>query len=492
MTTVGIISISLGMRRVASSTRAGTGKRPRMGPSTKPRKRSSVVQIPPDTTWKKSRDQRALVAMAATKPASTAATAYRPRSGTIRKSLLTGWARPAPTATAGEPDGSGARACWAISVMSHCLCQELASRQAYCLSGTGPGGPMVTATPAAAMGPRCAGLGARPCGRPGLVGWSGLVGGCLYPQERVGGDAGDVDGRRVPDPVGVPRDGVAPDRDGQGPDSAHQHAGGGVVRRGEVDVPGDVVDTDGVALDDVAVQVLARCVHVDGHPRLAVALDEVVSNGVVVVGSPRQRHRQQDPGTLALGAVADDRVVLDQVVVHAPSRWHQLALHEGGGRVARHGDAAVQDVAPHNVVLDHVVVRRPARVSDQGAARVVLHQVAGDHRVGSDHEVDALAAVAGDLARGVALAVVRGADGGAGRVAQVVAPHDVAADGHVGNGVAGLAYDQDALPGRPSTVRPSTVVPGTGTVTPTSEPEASMVASTPTKVRGLVTTTPPW
>src|SRR5579875_738037 len=102
VTTVGMMSSILGISRVVTSTRAGIERRPRIGPSTNPRKRSSAVQKPPPTTWKKSTAQLALVPTATANPTRATPTMGRPPRGTMSNS---GRIRPggAPVAPAGGP-----------------------------------------------------------------------------------------------------------------------------------------------------------------------------------------------------------------------------------------------------------------------------------------------------------------------------------------------------------------------------------------------------
>src|SRR3954454_12952433 len=95
VTSVGMMSRSFGMRRVVSSTRAGIASRPRIGPSTNPRKRSNDVHRPPAATWKNSSAHSRAAAIATTSATSTAPTIGRPRSGTISKSARGGASRAA-------------------------------------------------------------------------------------------------------------------------------------------------------------------------------------------------------------------------------------------------------------------------------------------------------------------------------------------------------------------------------------------------------------
>src|SRR4051794_11074198 len=81
-----MMSSSFGISRVVSSTRAGIASRPRIGPSTNPRKRSNDVHSPPAATWKNSSAHSRSAAIATTSATSTAPTIGRPRSGTISKS----------------------------------------------------------------------------------------------------------------------------------------------------------------------------------------------------------------------------------------------------------------------------------------------------------------------------------------------------------------------------------------------------------------------
>ncbi len=51
VTSVGMITSIFGMKRFVNSTRAGTGSMRRIGPITKPTKRSIDVHSAPPTTW---------------------------------------------------------------------------------------------------------------------------------------------------------------------------------------------------------------------------------------------------------------------------------------------------------------------------------------------------------------------------------------------------------------------------------------------------------
>src|SRR3954447_24655989 len=84
------------MKRFENSTRAGGGIDRRIGPTTKPTKRSIAVQSPPPTTWQKTSPQRASRAIATTTPMSTSATIGSALRGTISN----GWATGASAATA--------------------------------------------------------------------------------------------------------------------------------------------------------------------------------------------------------------------------------------------------------------------------------------------------------------------------------------------------------------------------------------------------------
>src|SRR3954471_12688768 len=104
VTSVGMMSNSFGMRRVVSSTRAGIPRRPRIGPRTKPRKRSNEVHRPPAATWKNSSAHSLFATIAATSATRTTATTGRPRSGTTWKSGRGG----AATAAAGASSATSA------------------------------------------------------------------------------------------------------------------------------------------------------------------------------------------------------------------------------------------------------------------------------------------------------------------------------------------------------------------------------------------------
>src|SRR3954453_8761505 len=81
-----MMSSSFGISRVVSSTRAGIASRPRIGPSTNPRKRSNDAHSPPPATGRNSRPHSRPPAIAPHTATSTPATIGRPRSGTISKS----------------------------------------------------------------------------------------------------------------------------------------------------------------------------------------------------------------------------------------------------------------------------------------------------------------------------------------------------------------------------------------------------------------------
>src|SRR5579875_1140128 len=94
----------------------------------------------------------------------------------------------------------------------------------------------------------------------------------------------------------------------------------------------------------------------DGHAGLAVTGDSVVLHDVVVDRPAKQPRSKQNAGALASNPVADDRVVLDQVVIDASGSRLQGALLVPLGRVARYRDAAVQGVVLDGVG-DYAVVR---------------------------------------------------------------------------------------------------------------------------------------
>src|ERR1700761_9480889 len=81
-----MISTILGISLGVNSTRAGTDILPMIGPRTRPRKRSMMVQAAPPATWKNSSGHSLLEAMAAISPAMMTPTIGSPLSGTISKS----------------------------------------------------------------------------------------------------------------------------------------------------------------------------------------------------------------------------------------------------------------------------------------------------------------------------------------------------------------------------------------------------------------------
>src|SRR5579875_553993 len=85
-----MISSIWGISRRVSAMRAGTSMRARMGPITKPMKRSMAVQSAPQLTWRKFNAHNELLVMAATRPAITAATTHRPRIGMIGPDVSAG------------------------------------------------------------------------------------------------------------------------------------------------------------------------------------------------------------------------------------------------------------------------------------------------------------------------------------------------------------------------------------------------------------------
>src|ERR1700739_1091669 len=107
-----MISPILGISLVVTSPRAGIDIRPMMGPRTRPRNRSMIVQAAPPATWKNSSGHRLLTAMARRTPGITIATRIRPFLGTISKSGL---------GTAGGAAAAGAASVGtAISVTLEC------------------------------------------------------------------------------------------------------------------------------------------------------------------------------------------------------------------------------------------------------------------------------------------------------------------------------------------------------------------------------------
>ena len=66
VTTIGMMMTIFGISRVVNSIRAGIDIEPMIGPSTRPRKRSMIVQAAPPATWRKSSGQSRSAAIAAT------------------------------------------------------------------------------------------------------------------------------------------------------------------------------------------------------------------------------------------------------------------------------------------------------------------------------------------------------------------------------------------------------------------------------------------
>ena len=73
--------------------RAGMDKRPKIGPTTKPTNRSTAVQSPPPTTWKKSIAHNLFEAIAATSATKTTPTMGSAFLGTMSKFREGGAAR---------------------------------------------------------------------------------------------------------------------------------------------------------------------------------------------------------------------------------------------------------------------------------------------------------------------------------------------------------------------------------------------------------------
>src|ERR1700712_3047435 len=86
VTTVGMISTIFGISLVVNSTRAGIDRRPMIGPSTSPRKRSMIVQAEPNTTCMNSIGHSLSTAIATISTMNAIATSTSPRFGTISKS----------------------------------------------------------------------------------------------------------------------------------------------------------------------------------------------------------------------------------------------------------------------------------------------------------------------------------------------------------------------------------------------------------------------
>src|ERR1700744_1299625 len=101
-----MIRTIFGISLVVILIRAGTAILPRIGPSTKPRKRSMIVQAAPKATWKKVSGQSSLTAIATTRAAKTIATGMSPRRGTI-------WKAGVSIGGPGGGPGGGAGVVWA-------------------------------------------------------------------------------------------------------------------------------------------------------------------------------------------------------------------------------------------------------------------------------------------------------------------------------------------------------------------------------------------
>jgi hypothetical protein len=149
------------------------------------------------------------------------------------------------------------------------------------------------------------------------------------------------------------------------------------------------------------------------------------------------------PAPLAPQSVVRHHVALDDVVVDARHRRLRPApLIEGKGVVPGNGDPAVGEVVGHVVVGHGVAVRRTGVVAQQHPAGVVGRDVVADRGEGDGGEVDALAAVTGDLPGRRAFEV-----GGLRRreaEAQIVVHHGAVADRDAGD-VAPQPGGQDAL-----------------------------------------------
>src|SRR5262249_13823688 len=81
-----MITTIFGINRVVNWIRAGTGICPMIGPRTRPRNRSMIVQPAPNATWKKVSGHNVLTAIATIRPISTTAAIASPARGTIWKS----------------------------------------------------------------------------------------------------------------------------------------------------------------------------------------------------------------------------------------------------------------------------------------------------------------------------------------------------------------------------------------------------------------------
>src|SRR5579875_275900 len=82
-TSVGMSSTILGMNRAMNSARAGIDKRPMIGPTTRPTKRSMAVHSAPPATWLNMSAQVQLPAIATITKMTTAPTMGNPFNGTI-------------------------------------------------------------------------------------------------------------------------------------------------------------------------------------------------------------------------------------------------------------------------------------------------------------------------------------------------------------------------------------------------------------------------
>ena len=177
----------------------------------------------------------------------------------------------------------------------------------------------------------------------------------------------------------------------------------------------------------------AQVVSVKGHARQAIAVHLVVLDHVVVYGCPRrcagEEHTCSTPGGVDLeapGAVEIDDVVGDCVTedtsdarVQAGDRYEPLGFCTAVAAPL----LCDGSVIPHSLTLYETVLPvielswLGPRSTTQDAVDVVLHRIAGDHRVGDRIKQDAATAVAW-------IQVWRGAPRG-GDVASVVVAHGI-------------------------------------------------------------------
>src|ERR1035438_4285194 len=148
------------------------------------------------------------------------------------------------------------------------------------------------------------------------------------------------------------------------------------------------------------------------HTTQTVSAGGVVADRIAVHGRSGRTAGHQDAAALSLGAVACHGVLGDDVVVDAADGRRQAGhRRRPGGRaeddrlsvVAGEGVSAVEHVVKDLVALDRVERCGPQLVGYQDAARVVAHGVFEHVRVCDGHQVQSLAAVAGNHPFGRAL-----------------------------------------------------------------------------------------